>query len=123
MEFALTVKKTRKPVTEQHYYDYLNYLSDYVTDIGNVRFEKTRGLHIHCIIKTDKYFDFKLLKPEKFGWNAMAVPIYNRAGWIRYARKDEKENGIPEHEYKDDLIDDDIQEHIENPLPTKKLFS
>lgn len=89
--YAVTVKKTRRPQTKQHYLDYLDRLGDY-GEIGNVRFETTRGLHVHFSMVTNERLDYRVLKPEPKGWNAKAVPIYNRKGWIRYVRKDEEKN-------------------------------
>lgn len=86
-QYALTVRKTRNPITQTHYLDYLDYLSKYGT-VGNVNFEETKGLHCHFILETKERLDYKCLKPAKFGWNVMAVPVYNKAGWVKYCRKD-----------------------------------
>ncbi len=86
-DYAVTCKKVRKPISKEHYSDYLSYLSDYGS-IGNVNYEKTRGLHIHFILKTENTLDYKVLKPEKHGWSVRAVPIYNLFNWISYIQKD-----------------------------------
>lgn len=90
-EYAITAKKTRKPILKEHYMDYLDKISDLGT-IGNVNFETTRGLHTHFILRTPDKLDYKKLYPTKYGWNVKAVPIYNRKGWKKYIRKDNIEN-------------------------------
>lgn len=89
--YAITVKKTRKPILREHYLDYLDKLSD-TGEIGNVNFETTKGMHIHFIIKTKGTLDYSKLYPTKYGWNAKAVSLFNRGGWIRYCRKDQSIN-------------------------------
>lgn len=84
--YAITAKKTRKPVSQEHYENYLSYCTD-LGEVGNVNYERTRGLHIHFIIKTER-LDYKRLKPTKYGWSVKAVPIYNYQGWIQYIEKD-----------------------------------
>lgn len=87
MEYAITIRKTRRPVTKQHYYDYLDKIAD-LGSIGNVNFETKKGLHTHFILKTALRLNYNDLRPTKRGWNAKAVPVYNRKGWISYSRKD-----------------------------------
>ena len=91
-DHAVTIKKTRNPITQKHYLDHLDILNKTVGKVGNVAFETTRGLHCHFTIKTDGKLNYQNLKPEKYGWNAKAVPIYNKVGWVSYCRKDYKEN-------------------------------
>lgn len=86
-EYAITARKTRKPVLKEHYEDYLSYIGD-IGEVGNVNFETTRGMHCHFILKTDKKVNYRSLRPTKYGWNVKAVPIYNREGWISYSEKD-----------------------------------
>lgn len=86
-EYAVTARKTRKPVLKEHYEDYLGYIGD-IGEIGNVNFETTRGIHCHFILRTKKKLNYKQLRPTKYGWNVKAVPIYDREGWISYSEKD-----------------------------------
>lgn len=89
-EYAITVKKTRNPISIQDYINYLDYLKG-MYNIGNVNIETTRGLHLHFIISCVK-LDFKSLYPAKYGWNVKAVPIFYKEGWIKYSEKDLKKN-------------------------------
>ncbi len=105
--YAITMKKTRKPVTKQHYFDYLDKIKD-LGDIGNVNFETTRGLHVHFILKTKTRLNYQKLRPTRRGWNAKAVPIYDERGWIQYVRKDRYQgNNDPEEDF---------------TMPTRNLF-
>lgn len=91
MKYAVTTKKTRKPISKEHYLDYLDSLTD-IGKVYNVVFETTKGLHIHFVLEVQDKLDFKTLYRTKYGWNHMAVPLYNPKGWTRYCRKDFKEN-------------------------------
>lgn len=85
--YAVTVRKTRKPMIIDSYFDYLDALSDHCT-ILNVNFEETRGLHVHFTCESNRpmvYSDFIF---TKYGWNVKFVPIYNLHGWFKYCRKD-----------------------------------
>jgi len=86
-DFAVTVKKTRKPIEIQNYIDYLKYIKPQF-NIQNVNIETTRGYHLHFIIKSDTDINFRDLYPSKYGWNIKAIPIYNREGWVKYCEKD-----------------------------------
>lgn len=90
-QYAITAKKTRKPISQTHYLDYLDYITD-LGKVGNVNFETTKGLHTHFILKCEEKLDYRKLKPTQYGWNVKAVPIYNRKGWIKYCRKDNLKN-------------------------------
>lgn len=94
--YALTVKKTRKPITLALYEDYLTWLSKKV-HVGNVNYEDTRGLHIHLVIQSEEEFPYNELKMEKYGWSYKMVPIYNHDGWIHYIEKDTKKDIKLEH--------------------------
>ncbi len=107
-QYAITAKKTRKPITQQHYLDYLDYLTD-LGKVGNVNFEDTRGLHTHFILQTTSKLDFNKLKPTKYGWNVKAIPIYNRKGWIKYCRKDNLKMQAVNAVIKDTYEDDDTE--------------
>lgn len=109
MNYAITARKTNKPISKVHYLDYLNKLTD-IGAVGNVNFETTRGLHCHFIIKTISKTSFDKFRPTKRGWNVKAVPIYDRKGWIRYCRKDHEENK--------ELNDDPDQQ----PISEKRMF-
>lgn len=124
MDYAITVKKTRNPITQQHYLDYLDKLSD-SGKISNVYFETTRGLHCHFMLTTEEPLDYKkTLYPTKRGWNAKAVRVYRRDGWIRYCRKDYEKNTalntpvMETHEEFDSLM---AQEAKNTELTTAKL--
>ena len=112
MYFAVTSRKTNKPISKIHYLDYLNACTD-KGKIANVNFETTRGLHCHFIIKSDNDLKHNDLRPTKRGWNVKVVPIYNMNGWIKYCRKDHEENkDLNENNpYEDDYI-----------MPDRKLF-
>ena len=108
-EYAVTTRKTRKPVTKQHYYDYLDKISD-LGEIGNVNFETTRGTHVHFILSTKTRLNYNQLRPTKRGWNAKAVPIHDRAGWISYIRKDRYQGN------------NDPDDPDQMPIPKKSIF-
>lgn len=131
-EYAITTRKTRQPITRQHYEDYLNHLGDRdrmnyydkasekvirkggLGDVGNVNYEEERGLHVHYLLRTDRPITSDNLytySPSKYGWNHKAVPIFNRDGWIAYCEKGIKKN-------------EDQEPFKEEPfnMPTKKLF-
>lgn len=86
-EYAITVKKTRKPVNIDEYANYLNYIKDMFT-FGNVHIETTKGLHIHFLLTSQKRITYSDLYIQKHGWSIRAVPIYNRQGWTAYSSKD-----------------------------------
>ena len=90
-QYAVTARKTNKPITEQHYQDYLRSISG-KGEIGNVNYENKRGLHVHFVIESDSIINFNTLRPTKRGWMVKVVPIYNMKGWISYINKphDEK---------------------------------
>lgn len=120
--YAITAKKTRKPITKTHYLDYLDYLTDH-GKVGNVNFETTKGLHTHFVLKCDEQLDYNKLKPTKHGWNVFAVPLYNRKGWIRYIRKDNEDNKELNRDVKELYEEDEYIEDIEPfKMPTKRLF-
>lgn len=126
-QFAMTAKKTRQPITAEHYLDYLDYCTD-LGKVGNVNFETTRGLHIHFILEVKDKLDFKKLKPTKYGWNVKAVPIYNPKGWNKYSRKDHRQNKTYNNLVKKyQLQDSDTEIEIDDMdgfiMPTKKLFT
>lgn len=106
--YAITAKKTRKPITQEHYENYLSYLSD-MGDVGNLHYENKKGLHIHFVLKTNKLLNYNKLKPTKYGWNIRAVPVYNPEGWNSYCKKDiYKINARAEAQ--------------ENPMPSKRIL-
>jgi hypothetical protein len=132
-EYAITTRKTRQPITKQHYEDYLSHLGDIdrhnyydkasmkvirkggLGDVGNVNYEETKGLHVHYILKTDHPITSDNLyyySPSKHGWNHKAVPIFNRSGWISYCEKDKIKKSEDNEPFKDQQID----------MPLKKLF-
>lgn len=116
-EYAITVKKTRKPVSHQHYCDYLDKMKE-KGQIGNVYFELTRGLHLHYTLRSDKPIDCKKpYKPSKHGWNIWSVPIYNSQGWNTYCRKDHDDQV---KELKELHSNYDSDEYIEQIIPTKE---
>lgn len=107
MEYAITARKTNKPITKTHYYDYLDKLSD-LGDIGNVNFEDHRGLHLHFLLKSKDKVPYAKFRPTKRGWNVKAIPIHDKRNWISYCRKDRFQGN-------NDLDDGFI-------MPTKSLF-
>lgn len=113
MDYAITAKKTRQPITVEHYKDYLDYLGD-LGEVANVKFEQTRGLHIHFVLRTKERLDYRLLLPTKYGWNVKSVPIYNLRGWDLYCRKDVQFNE-PNNKY--------IEKFFPSKPVVKKLFS
>lgn len=124
--YAVTVKKTRAPVSIEHYLDYLDYCQDLGTP-SNVYVEDTRGLHIHFVLEATKgRIDFKKLKPEKYGWNVKAVPVYYDQGWKKYCRKDFERNLLhnelvatytkPSGKFDNDGDPD------KEPIPKRRLF-
>lgn len=115
--YAVTSKKTRQPVTQQHYLDYLDSLKDEYA-IYNVNFETTRGLHVHYMLTSHTKLDFKDLYKTKYGWNHKAVPIYNRTGWESYIRKDYELERSTANIYKQNYNDPD---HLD-PRTLPRLF-
>lgn len=109
-EYAVTMKKTRNPVSKQHYCDALDRLRG-MYKVGNVHMESTRGLHCHFVIKSDFQIKYTEIAPSKRGWNVKAVPLYNRRGWDKYCRKDhDKYNpNIDFHDSYEEFIEDDEQ--------------
>lgn len=89
--YAITSRKTRQPITKQHYLDYLDSLKDNGR-ICNVVFETERGLHVHYVLETKTPLKTNELYKTRFGWNHKSVPIYNEKGWKKYCRKDFQDN-------------------------------
>lgn len=87
MMYAVTARKTTKPITKEHYFDYLDKIGD-LGEIGNVNFEAKKGLHVHFILDSGKKVSYSKFRPTKRGWNVKAVPIYDKKYWIAYSRKD-----------------------------------
>lgn len=117
-EYAITVKKTRKPVSHQHYCDYLDKMKDF-GKVGNVYFELTHGLHLHYKIRTDERLDYKkMYKPAKHGWNIKAVPVWNPEGWHKYCRKDHDKQT---QELKELHTKYDSDEYIEDVIMKKRF--
>lgn len=87
--YAITVKKTRGKPEVADYESYLSWLGERVV-VYDVNYEFTRGLHIHFIIDTRHKLQRKdaSLYRDRYGWNILAVPIYNIEGWERYIHKD-----------------------------------
>lgn len=122
--FAITSKKTRNPISQEHYLDYLDSLSELGT-VMNVAFETTRGLHVHFVLETVHDLskkDSKLYR-TKYGWNHLAVPVYYQTGWTNYSRKDFKKNKELNEQSKR-YADDDFSDDMSTPfkMPTRKLF-
>lgn len=121
--YAITTKKTRQPVSQQHYLDYLDSLSDLGT-VMNVVFETTRGLHVHYVLETEYELSSKdsRLYKTKFGWNHLSVPVWHAKGWTRYCRKDYENNldlnSIIKYSELDFKVD--MSTPIKNP--NKKMF-
>ena len=87
MIYAITARKTVKPITKEHYHDYLSKIGD-LGSIGNVNFEAKKGLHCHFVLEVKGKINYKELRPTKRGWNVKAVPIYSYREWSCYSRKD-----------------------------------
>lgn len=122
MDYAITVRKTRHPITQLHYLDYLDKMSD-SGKVSNVYFETTRGLHCHFMLTTEEPLDYKkTLYPTKRGWNAKAVRVYRRDGWIKYCRKDYTDNTVlntpvmDTHEEVDKILDVDGSNELQGKL-------
>lgn len=86
MQYAVTARKTRNPITIQHYEDYLGKISD-LGEVGNLNYEYEKGLHIHFLVRSNERVNYKDFRPTKRGWNVKVVPVYNEHGWIRYVNK------------------------------------
>lgn len=103
--YALTVKKTRKPITLDLYEDYLTWLAT-KAEVSNINYEDTRGLHVHCLITAPDDFQYNDLKILPFGWSFKMVPIYDLMGWLSYSEKDRnkhvRENLIMEELHEND---------------------
>jgi len=111
---ALTLRKTRKPVTLPYYKEQLKLIGQHV-DIYNVNYEDTKGLHVHCIIESDEFVDLKAIIPPH-GWNYKVVPLYNRVGWIKYSEKDKDKHVLQNHF--NEQINEELYE--ENPSVTSE---
>lgn len=108
--FAVTARKTNRPITEEHYNDYLNSISD-KGEIANVNFETKRGLHVHFVIKSDNIINFNTMRPTKRGWMVKVVPIYDMKGWISYINKPN-----------DEKVHNESRDEMDMSKLTKKLF-
>jgi len=88
--YALTIKKTRGTPCISDYEQYLSFLMGKGFEIYNVNYELTRGLHCPLLIKTNWKLAPKdpSLYRDRYGYNILAVPIFFKKGWIRYAEKD-----------------------------------
>jgi len=115
--YAVTSKKTRAPIMQEHYLDYLDSLADDYS-IMNVNFETTRGLHCHYMLVSEKPLDYKTLYKTKFGWSHRAVPIFNRSGWEQYIRKDFDPTTTVKTHFREEYIDPDLLD----PRTLPKLF-
>lgn len=130
-EYAITSRKTRQPITVEHYEDFLSHLGDIsrndeydgrgrrirvggLGDVGNVNYEEEKGLHVHYILKTNRPITsndlYKYHAPH--GWNHKAIPIFNRRGWLAYIRKNQRPPEELEHPETDNIIP-----------PRRKLFN
>lgn len=88
MIYALTLKKTRKPILLTDYEDYLTWLQDRGYKVTEVNYEDTKGLHVHFILSAPAELIYGQLKRDPYGWSIRFVPIYNRTGWMKYITKD-----------------------------------
>lgn len=88
MIYAMTIRKTRKPIMLSDYEIYLQWLSDQGFLVTEVHFEDTKGLHCHFILDSPAVLCYSDLKRDKYGWNIDFVPIYNCTGWMSYITKD-----------------------------------
>lgn len=89
MIYAITLKKTRKPILLSDYEVYLKWLTDKGYKVEDIHYETTKGLHCHFILDSPAEVCYSHLKRDKFGWNIKHVPIYYRKGWEEYIRKDQ----------------------------------
>lgn len=86
--YALTLRKTRKPILLSDYTRELDYLKDLGYDVKDVNYEDTKGLHIHCVICSDSAISYDDKRFKRRGWNYYFKPIFYHKGWIKYATKD-----------------------------------
>jgi len=98
-EYAVTLKKTRSPILDSDYFNYLDYLNE-MFSLSNVNFESTKGLHCHFILESAQALNYQDLYIHKYGWSIKAIPIYNRERWIKYCKKDLKDNKQINKKYK-----------------------
>lgn len=121
-QFAITAKKTRKPISDKHYLDFLDRTKD-LGEIGNVNLETTKGLHVHFVLKCNS-LRYRDVYPSKVGWSIKIVPIFNKDGWVKYVRKDHLINKdlnkcVQKYNESDSPID---MEYCEPVPPKKSLF-
>lgn len=86
--YALTLRKTRKPILLSDYTRELDYLKDLGYDVKDVNYEDTKGLHVHCVVRSDSVIVYDDKKFKRRGWNYYFKPIFYHKGWIKYATKD-----------------------------------
>jgi len=112
--YALTIKKTRLSPLRSDYEEYFKYLEEaWDYHIGCVNFETTKGLHVHCLLRSS----VPLLKKDpslyrdQHGWNILCVPIFYEKGWIAYSTKDQVKDELGAPAPESSLI------HIDHVLP------
>jgi len=123
---ALTLRKTRKPITLSDYVTYIKWLNDNDYIVGNVHYEDTKGLHLHGVISHKRGIPIlqKNLKRDKYGWNVYLVPLYKPEGWANYCKKDEGQDIETQYKQKEiyDNAPDDWNTNSPHSPPSEELI-
>lgn len=84
--YALTLRKTRKPIKLSDYEQHIKELTEKRLEVLDVNYEDTKGLHLHCVIASPHELNYNNFKSR--GWNYLFKPIFYHRGWIKYCTKD-----------------------------------
>jgi len=88
--YALTLRKTRLPITTTLYEDYISRLVKKLRtfDVIEYHYELEEGLHYHALVASLYKLKKQSIKLEMYGWSWQLVDITHFDGWMTYIRKD-----------------------------------
>lgn len=90
--YALTISKVRGDRKVSDYEDYLDKLG---LEIHNKVYEEDKGLHVHCMVRSDKRVTQKQCKLHPYGWSIKLVQLKTLTDlgvWIHYCLKHYSDN-------------------------------
>jgi len=90
--YALTLRKTRAPVSQIDYEKYITCLKKKFATLVVIEghYEMTRGLHYHAMISSKYKIRPSSIRLEKNGWSWQLNDVTHYDGWMTYIRKDTK---------------------------------